>query len=73
MQSLNDPLEIIFVVLNFVARFRVPNVDHGGVNKILNFVMRAPTKIMKIGTHENNPLYSIYFAVGQFAPTVATV
>ena len=30
MKSLNDPLEIIFVVLNFVARFRVPNVDSAG-------------------------------------------
>ena len=27
MKSLNDPSEIIFVVLNFVGRFRVPNVD----------------------------------------------
>ena len=32
MKSLSDPLEIIFVVLNFVAQFRVPNVDHEVVN-----------------------------------------
>ena len=32
MKSLNDPLEIKFVVLNFVAWFRVPNVDNEGVN-----------------------------------------
>ena len=47
MKSLNDPLEIIFVVLNFVARFRVPNVDHEGVNirdsKFRD--PRVPTKI----------------------------
>ena len=52
MKSLNDPLEIIFVVLNFVARFRVPNVDHKGVN-IRNSKFRdarLPTKITKIST-----------------------
>ena len=62
MKSLNDPLEMIFVVLNFVARFRVPNVDHEVVN-IHDFKFRdaqVPTKITKIGTHENNPLYGIY-------------
>ena len=51
-ESLDDPLEIIFVVLNFVARFRVPNVDHGVVNisdsKFRD--SRVPTKITKIGT-----------------------
>ena len=58
MKSLNDPLEIIFVVLNFVERFRVPNVDHEGVNirdsKFRD--ARVPTKILP---HENNPLYGI--------------
>ena len=52
MKSLNDPLEIIFVVLNFVARFRVPNVDHESVN-IRDSKFRdawLPTKITKIGT-----------------------
>ena len=52
MKSLNDPLEIIFVVLNFVARFRLPNVDHGVVNirdsKFRD--SRVPTKITKIAT-----------------------
>ena len=61
MKSLNDPLEIIFVVLNFVARFRVPNVDHEGVNirdsKFRD--ARVPTKITKLAPRENNPLYGI--------------
>ena len=52
MKSLNDPLEIIFVVLNFVARCRVPNVDHEVVNirdsKFRD--ARVPTKITKICT-----------------------
>ena len=52
MKSLNDTLEIIFVVLNFVARFRVPNVDHEVVNirdsKFRD--VRVPTKKKKIGT-----------------------
>ena len=48
MKSLNDdPLEIMFVVLNFVAWFRVPNVDHKVVNirgsKFRD--ARVPTKI----------------------------
>ena len=52
MKSFNDPLEIIFVVLNFVARSRVPNVDHEGVNirdsKFGDALV--PTKITKICT-----------------------
>ena len=51
-EKLERPLEIIFVVLNFVARFRVPNVDHEGVNirdsKFRD--VRVPTKITKFGT-----------------------
>ena len=53
MKSLNDPLEIIFVVLNFVARIRVPNVDHEGVVNIRDSKFRdarVPMKITNIGT-----------------------
>ena len=64
MKSLNDPLEIIFVVLNFdpleiifvvlhfVVQFYVSNVDDEGVN-IHDSKFRdtqVPTKITKIGT-----------------------
>ena len=52
MKSLNDPLEIIFVVLNFVAWFRLPNMEHGVVNiRDSKFCdSRVPMKIAKIGT-----------------------
>ena len=48
MKSLNDPLEIVFVVLNFMTLFRIPNMDDVILNYInngtVNFRIKAPEK-----------------------------